>query len=60
MAQVKFKHEGEKIQFGGRYPELNASNLTWEKYEWIKTSFPELADKFEVIEEDKKGKAKAE
>lgn len=58
MAQVKFKNEGERISFGGKFQELNAFNLTFERYEWVKTTFPELADKFEVIEDEKPKKAK--
>lgn len=56
MAQVKFKDESERIIFGGRHDELNASNLTWEKYQWLVEKHPMLADKFVVIEEEKKSK----
>jgi hypothetical protein len=56
MAQVKFKDESERIIFAGRHEELNSANLTWEKYEWIMQKHPMLADKFIVIEDEKKAK----
>lgn len=51
MAQVKLKDESERIMFGGKHEEINASNLTYEKYEWVIGKFPYLADKFEVVAE---------
>lgn len=61
MAQVKLKDESERIVFGGKHEEINASNLTFEKYQWVVNKFPYLSDKFEVIEDvivsDKKSKA---
>ena len=56
MAQVKFKDESERILFGGKHDELNASNLTMERYEWILEKHPHLADKFVVIDGEQKAK----
>ena len=47
---VKLKDEGEKIVMIGK-DTITSENLTWEKYEALMKSFPELKAKFIEIEE---------
>jgi hypothetical protein len=56
--QVKFKEEGEKVDFGGKRETLTAYNLTFEKYQKLMEEFPSLAHKFELIEEKEVVKSK--
>ena len=60
MATVKLKDEGERITFGSRHAEINSSNLTMDRYNWLIENHPTLADRFEVTEEPIKPSRKAE
>lgn len=54
---VKLKDEGEKIVMIGRET-ITSENLTFDKYEALMKSFPELKSKFIEFEEKPEAKSK--